>query len=205
MATLYVTEQGALVAKKGQRLLVSKAGKLLQEVPIIHVDRVVLMGNIHFTTPALVQMLKRGVDVVLLSSHGTLRGRIQSPWGKDARLRERQYELCHTGGVRLTLAKQFVIGKLLNMAALWRRNRDSASASEPLKALRRLVGKASAASDLAKLRGYEGAATALHFQVFKASLGQELGFTGRAHHPPMDPVNALLSLGYTLLHNELPW
>ena len=203
MATLYVVEQGAVVTKKGQRLLVSKGGELLQEVPMIHVDRVVLMGNVHFTTPALVHMLKRRIDVVLLSCHGTLRGRIQPPWAKDARLRQRQYELHRNDGVRLSLSKKFVLGKLRNMAVLWKRQRDGRSIGEHFKALKRLMGKAASASDLAKLRGYEGAASAQHFQVFKASLHQDLGFTGRAHRPPKDPVNALLSLGYTLLHNEL--
>lgn len=203
MATMYVTEQGALVTKKGQRLLVSKGGELLQEMPTVHIDRVVLLGNVHFTTPALVHMLKRGVDVVLLSSHGTLRGRIQPPWAKDAQLRQRQYELCKDQGVRLALAKKFVLGKLLNMAALWNRHRDRHPAAEFREGLKRLIRRASSATDLAKLRGYEGMATAQHFQVFKASLDQDLGFNGRAHRPPPDPVNALLSLGYTLLHNEL--
>lgn len=29
------------------------------------------------------------------------------------------------------------------------------------------------------------------------------GFSGRARHPSPDPVNALLSLGYTLVYNEI--
>jgi len=202
MATLYVAEQGALVAKKGERLLVRKDGKVLKDVPLVHVERVVLLGSVHLTTPALVHLLEKGVDVVLLSRRGNFRGKIQPPWAKDARLRQRQYATHQEPTERLNLARYFVTGKIRNMIALWRRQRKCRELGTAVRELQGLAHKASGAKDFAELRGYEGAASVLHFRVFRMSLGRDLGFRRRAHRPPTDPVNALLSLGYTLLHNE---
>jgi hypothetical protein len=49
----------------------------------------------------------------------------------------------------------------------------------------------------------EGTAAALYYRVFRTFLQTDLGFQSRQAHPPTDPVNALLSLGYTLLYNQM--
>jgi CRISPR-associated protein Cas1 len=52
------------------------------------------------------------------------------------------------------------------------------------------------------LRGLEGAGAAAYFEGFADLLPASLHFAGRNRRPPRDPVNAMLSLGYTLLHAE---
>ncbi len=42
----------------------------------------------------------------------------------------------------------------------------------------------------------------MYFQAF-GTLVSPFTFPGRAFYPPKDPVNAMLSLGYTLLYNRL--
>jgi CRISPR-associated protein Cas1 len=53
------------------------------------------------------------------------------------------------------------------------------------------------------LRGLEGSASAAYFSAFTKLFPESLHFTGRNRRPPRDPVNALLSLCYTLLHYEV--
>jgi CRISPR-associated protein Cas1 len=55
------------------------------------------------------------------------------------------------------------------------------------------------AASLDALRGLEGAAAARYWAVFRQLLPAPWRFPGRQRHPAPDPVNALLSLGYTLL------
>jgi hypothetical protein len=55
---------------------------------------------------------------------------------------------------------------------------------------------------MASLRGLEGAGAAAYFEGFADLLPERLKFSGRNRRPPRDPVNAMLSLGYTLLHAE---
>lgn len=51
--------------------------------------------------------------------------------------------------------------------------------------------------------GYEGTASATYFGILRLLLQTPMGFRRRQAHPPSDPVNALLSLGYTLLYSHL--
>ena len=77
MGTLYLTEQGSVVTKTGERLLVRKDGKLLHDLPALHVDQIVVFGNAGFTTPAVRYVLENGIDVAYLSSRGNYCGRLQ--------------------------------------------------------------------------------------------------------------------------------
>lgn len=53
------------------------------------------------------------------------------------------------------------------------------------------------------MRGYEGTATAEYFKAFRAALKADFDFPARVYHPPSDEVNAILSLGYSLVYNNL--
>lgn len=58
------------------------------------------------------------------------------------------------------------------------------------------------AASQAELMGCEGAATRDYFAGLARIIGSEWSFTGRQRRPPPDPVNSMLSFGYTLLLNE---
>jgi CRISPR-associated protein Cas1 len=53
------------------------------------------------------------------------------------------------------------------------------------------------------LSGIEGSCTRAYFSIFGQMLSGIALWEGRSRRPPKDPVNALLSLGYVLLSNEL--
>ena len=52
MAVIYVKEQGALVQKSGERIIISKGANTLLEVPVIQMENVALIGNVQITTQA---------------------------------------------------------------------------------------------------------------------------------------------------------
>src|SRR5690606_2338070 len=52
------------------------------------------------------------------------------------------------------------------------------------------------------LMGLEGTAAQAYFQALASMLAASYGFNGRNRRPPKDPVNALLSLSYTLAQQE---
>ncbi len=204
MGTLYLTEQGAVVTKTGERLLVRKDGKLLEDLPALHIDQIVVFGNAGFTTPAVGYILENGIDVAYLSQHGRYRGRLQSTWTKDASLRYQQYRCALDTTFCLRLAQAIVTGKVRNAVAFCRRQRRlTREGKQHLMAIEALLPKIPTAATLEQLMGYEGAAAALYYRVLRSFLKTDLGFQRRQAHPPTDPVNALLSLGYTLLYNHL--
>lgn len=202
MTTLYVKEQGSLVRRTGERLVVTKEKEVLEDVPIIHIDQVVVMGNVQLTTPAVALLLQKDVDVVFLSSRGKFRGRLVTTGSRFAVLRHAQLRLLNDEAIVLATAKTIVDGKLLNQAALLRRKSGNA-VSRGIAGIEQARRQAQHAGDIDTLRGYEGAAGAAYFGALKALISPEWGFTKRIYHPPPDPVNALLSLGYTLLLKDI--
>lgn len=203
MGTLYVAEQGAVISKADGRFVIRKEGRVIGEVLCLHTDRIVLFGNVHLTTPTVTYALDKGVDVVFLSAGGDYRGCLEGPVGKDAQVRAAQFRAAETEEGRLKVAREVVSGKLRNMAALWRRRGSEGRSAEVARSLVRYLPRVERARSLAELRGYEGSATAAHFAAFRSCVPAGLGFRKRVHRPPTDPVNALLSLGYTLLHGEV--
>ncbi len=90
------------------------------------------------------------------------------------------------------------------MSAFCRRQRRfEAAEGQRLDAMERLIPRLAEATSRAQVLGYEGTASATYFRFFRHFLQVPLGFQRRQAHPPPDPVNALLSLGYTLLYNHL--
>jgi CRISPR-associated protein Cas1 len=204
MATLYVIEQGARVEKEYRRVVVTKEDKTLAAVPLLHVDQVVLVGNVGVTTPALHALLEAGVGLTLLDRWGRLRGRLESAAGKNLALRHRQYDCARDAAFSLAVSKGIVGGKLRNQRTLARRiARDHDVAPLLLERLNHAIHQVEGAPDLATLRGVEGEGARNYFAVLRAALRSGFEFTKRTRRPPGDPVNALLSLGYTLLGQNL--
>jgi len=204
MATLYLTEQGATLSKTDERLVIRKKRKVLQEIPAIHVDQIVVFGNAQFTTSAFKFLMDQQIDVAYLSSHGTYRGRLQPPVTKNARLRQAQYKRLSDPDTCLESARQVIIGKLENAKTFCRRQRvQTDKVTTALGILDRSSHQVALAETLDAIRGYEGVASAAYYEAFRTLLKQDFGFAARLHHPPPDPINILLSLGYTLLSNQV--
>lgn len=221
MATIYVKEQGAVVGRSGERLVIRKDGRILEEVPLGNVDQVTLLGNVQLTTQATATLLAQEIDVVFLSSYGKFRGRLVGTGSKHARLRQRQLRLMSQPAFNLELAKAFVAGKVHNqrvvlqrqmgrVASLAQRERGAAAApanqrqfSQALAGMGRMQQAAAQVKSIESLRGYEGKAAAYYFEAVRSLLEPAWGFRQRAYYPPPDPFNALLSFAYSLLLKDV--
>lgn len=202
MAILYITDQGVTISKTDGRIIVRKEGKLLQDIPAFKVSQVVIFGNAHITTPAVGFFLKRGIDVAYLSSRGKYKGRLQPEFCKDATLRQKQYECSLDPNFCLKVSKQIVTGKIQNMITFCQRQRGKEKDwKTSLQSMEQVMNQVSKASNHDSLWGYEGTASATYYKLFRTFLPEDWGFTKRIAHPPTDPINVLLSLGYTLLYN----
>jgi CRISP-associated protein Cas1 len=204
---LYVTEQGASLGKRGQTLVIRKGRQVIHEVHLFKIDQVVLMGNVSLTPAATAMLLAEGVDTVFMSIHGKYRGRLVSSFGKNITLRRTQFQKMAEEETRLTLARCYVQGKIHNCRVLMRRNnaggRDSriAKAVHQLRQMMRMTPEAMSAPEV---MGFEGRSAAVYFGCFGRLIRvADFTFETRNRRPPKDPVNVLLSLGYTLLGNAV--
>lgn len=206
MATLYLSEQQAIVKKRDGYLIVQYADKRKVEVPLIKITQVVVSGDVTLTTPALHTLLDMGIEVCFLSFYGHFRGRLSPPVAKNAVIRREQYKASIDAQRALIIAQACVRGKLENMRTiLLRVNRSlqDEKISDATVAIRRMVAQSAQTTATGSLLGVEGNGSASYFGVFGKLLRDPLGFTHRRRRPPTDPVNALLSLGYTLLLHQV--
>ena len=127
MAYLYLTEQGAILRKAGDRLLVEKDDELMLDVPYHKLETVLLFGNVQVTTQAMGELLEKGINLSLFSRHGQYRGGLAPPRGKNIELRIAQYETFRDHARALELARAIVAAKITNGAAVldaYRRHSD---------------------------------------------------------------------------------
>lgn len=208
MKTAYITEQGATLRRSGPVLQVW-TGKIRKAELLTHdLDQLVLMGNVMVTPAVLDFLIAERVDTVFLSIHGRFRGRLMHEHSKNVMLRLRQYQSLTDPGRALELARDIVAGKLQNtrvfLLKVARRHQGDEAlvlAAARIEAMARRLGKM---DDLNRVRGAEGRGAAVYFGVFGRLIqNEEFSFRERNRRPPLDPVNVLLSLGYTLLTNTV--
>lgn len=209
--TLYLVEPGCELGKESERLLVRKADAVLLEVPVLHVDQVVVFGQHPISAAAMHLCMQRGVPVVLLSRLGRFVGRLDAEQGRHVRLLQAQVRAADDAALTQALAAQCVAAKLQHSAlVLARFARRQTLAPEAAAQLHNTVlqlredrRRVKAASSLESLRGLEGQAARAYFAAMRLMLPAHWGFTARQRQPPPDPVNAMLSLGYTLLYHSV--
>jgi CRISPR-associated protein Cas1 len=125
----------------------------------------------------------------------------------DAARRVAQYRLSLDGEFCLRFARAIVEAKLRAQHALLAERRDEDlrwryPLTVCLQRLDNCLAEVDVQQTIASLRGLEGAGAAAYFQGYQELFAERLHFSGRNRRPPKDPVNAVLSLTYTLLHAE---
>lgn len=219
MTSVYVKEQGAMVRKRGERLVVSKQGETIEEFPMNQVSQVVLMGNVQITTQTMVALVQRQVDVAFLSSYGKFRLRLEADTSGHVDLRQQQLRQKDTGALALPVARSIVDAKIHNQRVVLQRQarrlaeggrsggavfpRDQGLFDRSLQGMLQMQRQAQQADNLDSLRGFEGKAAAFYFEAVRSLLDRGWGFAKRDYYPPPDPFNALLSFVYSLLLKDV--
>jgi CRISPR-associated protein Cas1 len=185
-------------------------------------SHVALFGNIQISTQAVQSLCELEVPVTYFSMGGWFYGITRGLELKNVFLRMEQFRLARDQAKCLALARQFVHGKVRNHRTLLMRNHLEPPEPAILK-LKRASEDALSAESLEVLLGIEGAAAANYFEQFSGMIKIEdelavpaeqraakapgqlafnFNFTNRNRRPPTDPVNAMLSLAYSLLTKD---
>ena len=224
---LYVNTPGVSVTRKGDTVVVKEHGETLVEVRIKDLHHLAIFGSAQLSTALVQTLCERDVPISYFSMGGWFYGLTRGHGLSNVFTRIRQFARAGDADQALPLARLFVYGKIRNQRTLLMRNHIE----PPPLALRALKHAASAAltvSSHASLLGIEGAAAMHYFQHFggmiKVSEEQDdipglqeavvpaekpggqttftFDFKTRNRRPPRDPVNALLSMAYSLLARD---
>jgi CRISPR-associated protein Cas1 len=205
MPTLYITRENGILGRKGDALCWrSRQGQEgpARTIPLGQVEDVVVLGQGNVTTQALHALMDADVPVHYVDAGGRYKGSLTSGRGKGYSVRKLQYAAADEPDVRLALARNFIAGKLLGQRRtllyyLYRRKLPALRAA--CSELERLAKAVSRQKDIEALRGIEGFGASEYFAALSGIFQPPWFFGERNRRPPRDPVNALLSFGYTLL------
>lgn len=208
----YLNTQGLRVGKSGNVLQVREKDALVQEIRMNEICQLNLMGNIQVSTQAIQTLCDAGIPVCYFSMGGWFYGITSGLCTKNIFLRRQQFACSEQEWFCKRLARELVAGKIRNQRTFLLRNHIEPG-EKTLRELKEMAGRVDDCESMEALLGLEGNAARLYFGAFsgllKADSDEELpamfrlDFTGRNRRPPRDAVNALLSLGYSMLVKDL--
>ena len=214
--TLYLQEQGSIMRKDGERFSIEKEGAVVNEVITRRIEQVVVFGNVALTTPVMQYCLRNEIPVTFLSQHGSYFGRLEATMADNAEMQRFQFLRSIDEPFALETARAIVVAKISNSRAMIRRRKAAVQGGDAgvqgrmgsnLDLMADLARKAEACEDIEVLRGLEGKASALYFECYGMFFRRDLPFHTssfqRVRRPPTDPVNSLLSFGYSMLHTNV--
>jgi CRISPR-associated protein Cas1 len=210
MATLYLDRRDSALKLDGTTLTIYVDGEHQTTVPLHMLERMVMYSAVQIQSSLLARLADAGIGI--LAFGGRNAGKVAIVQGtahNDGARRIGQYRRYDDVSWRRQWSRRLVLGKLKGQTrllhhALWERPDLRHPLMEGVTRLLDARARILAEPDLSvdSLRGVEGAAAVGYFQALTQLFPASLDFTGRNRRPPRDPVNAALSLGYTLLHFE---
>lgn len=211
--TLYVTSPEAYLRLDNKTLRVEVERQTRLRVPLHHVSSVVCFGEVLITAPAMWALAEAGKTLVLLDRNGRFKARMEGPVSGNILLRQAQFLAQADTERTLSLAQDFVAGKLHNSRNVLLRGAreakletDAAQLTQAATALGHSLTRLPRTTDLDAVRGTEGEAARQYFQVLtclvKPDAREAFAMRQRTRRPPLDRMNALLSFLYSLLMND---
>jgi CRISPR-associated protein Cas1 len=199
----------------------------LRQIPLRDLDRLIVTESVQITSAAMAAVLRAGIPVNYLGWNGQFLGGFLPAQNAHGLARLRQYQRTLEPAFGLQMAGRIVTAKIYNQRRVLQRlsasreqvrnaegevRKDAATTGEAadtkseigntLTWLDALLASLKLSQSLDELRGYEGASTARYFQAWASFLPGDFPFERRSTRPPLNPVNACISFGATLLYSE---
>lgn len=210
--TLFVTTPDAYLALDGETVLVRKEEESLLRVPLHNLEGIVTFGYMGASPALMGACAKRNISLCFMTAHGRFHARVTGEVRGNVTLRKTQYRRSESEAQSVSIAKNFIIGKIYNSKWIIERairdhtlRLDVELLKNVSRYLTQTMGEIETVETLENLRGFEGKAASEYFSVFDSLILQQkehFYWHGRTRRPPLDNVNALLSFMYTMLAND---
>ncbi|MDX9835561.1 MAG: type I-C CRISPR-associated endonuclease Cas1c [Desulfobulbus sp.] len=211
--TLFVTTQGAYLAKDGETVAVRIEGETALRVPLHTLQSIVCFGKVGCSPFLMGFCGERSVGLSFLSENGRFLARVQGPVSGNVLLRREQYRRADDLDYSAGVAAACVLGKVANCRTVLLRalrdHGDKIDASVLQQAIDRLAAalrRLQSQLNLDETRGVEGDAARVYFGAFDHLIVRDKDnffMRGRSRRPPLDRINCLLSFLYTLVLNDM--
>ncbi len=213
MSTLYIDRQGSyLQVQTGVLHITTPNGETDRRLPLKYLDRIVLRADTQLSSKVLCALAESGVNLIALGGRGGQKiAQMTGSPHNDARRRWQQVLTLSQPQACAQLARSIIHSKVKRQrSTLQQIAAQRPDIRKPLfdgqqrlsGILATLQSQDTAAHTLNQLRGIEGAAAAMYFEAYFSTFAPALAAIGRNRRPPRDPVNAVLSLSYTMLYAQ---
>jgi len=200
---------GIRVGVRGQSVRITgREGEVVRDLPLANLESLALLGAVQVSTQALTVFADHEIPVAYLTAAGRLVAMMDPLGPTSAAVRAAQVRVLDQPARALELARAVTLAKISNQRTLLMRNHTDLPAGAASD-LAESLESAERARSIDELRGHEGNAAAIYFRhfagMFKPGAAEVAGRFeqhGRRRRPPRDPVNAVLSFGYSMLANE---
>lgn len=193
--SLLLSERIQSLDAERDTLIVRLKEEKSRKYPLRSLREIILLHSCTMESNTLTSLAEANVPLLLLNGRGEYSASLHPGPIKNFYPRQAQFDAYREPDRRLEIARTIVAAKLASFRRIAQERDDPYDGNVEDASLER-------ATDLDMIRGVEGAATREHYaRMGKWLRGAEFVFVERTKRPPRDPVNALLSLAYTLTMN----
>lgn len=205
MSYLYVCEQGATIGVSDNRFNVEYKNGMIKSIPVETLEVIEVFGGVQVTTKCITECLKRGVNIIFYSTNGAYYGRLISTSHVNVQRQRIQAALYDDMEFKVAFSKRIIDAKIRNQVVILRRysRNSNVDISHAVTDMQYMCKKIQIADTIEQVMGYEGMAARLYFKRLGDLINPEFKFDKRSRRPPLDPFNSLISLGYSVIMNEL--
>lgn len=203
MSCLYVCEQGSTVGYEGCRFQVKCKDGLLRSIPAEPLETIQVFGRVQITTQCMTECLKRGINIIFYSSNGSYFGRLIST--NHVNVARQRLQAGLSDDFKMEISKSIVRAKVKNQTVILRRyaRNSEENCDYEIGQMLRLGEKIDRCNGINEIMGYEGAAARNYFAALGRLIDPNFYFEKRSRRPPLDPFNSMISLGYSIVLNEI--
>ena len=205
LETLYVMTPGISIRQDGGLLVLEKDHSVIKEIPIATVSNLVLGRTIQISTQVMFSLVKQGSLIQFVDYKYQLVGTLGD---EHTTLQRLLWQVAYFQNQEFALdgAKYIVRRKIKGQIALLNQYKKSKCIPNFVavhRTMQVLLKRVERTKKVDTLRGIEGLASRTYFSVLGHVLSEPWEFSGRRRHPSPDPVNAILSYGYSFLEREV--
>jgi CRISPR-associated protein Cas1 len=211
--TLFITQPDVYLSLDGDNVVLLKEQEKLGRVPLHNLESIVSFGYTGASPALMGYCAERNIAIVFLTMNGRFLARVIGSSKGNVVLRKKQSLLSEDEQISARIARNFIVGKIYNHKWMLERMTrdyplriDVAGFKEVSQQLSSIMADIRECEDLERLRGLEGQAALSYNKLFDQMILQQkedFFFRSRSRRPPLDAVNAMLSLAYTLLANDM--
>jgi len=208
LTILYITEPGVKAGIQDNQFVIITKDNLKRSIPIEKLESVVAISKCTLSSSCLCKLLSQGIPVTYISSKGLFYGRLESTKHVNIVRQRKQFRCGENKEFCINIAKKIISTKIHNQIIILKRNAKNNSdllcqIQPDLERMAESEHKITNSSDIDQILGFEGIASRAYYKVLSLFIDPVYDFKGRNRMPPQDPVNSLLSFGYTLLLYEI--